>query len=255
MANDIVTGRLFEVYMHKNKTNGKAYIGQTVCGVFARLGSHESQAKHGSAYPFHKALRMHGRDAFVTSVLAVCDTLPEALRIEQELILEYGTFGKGGYNATIGGEGTAGVVPTKARRKAISKQMKELVRTDQHKARISAAMKGRCNPAAVAAAANAKRGTKQDLVTKAASLAALAKAQEQWTGRTHSNDSKAAMRKTKSRPITITRPDGTKDRRITTLGALSEEYGMSTAGLSMAIAKGRIIRRHKPLSGCLLSWG
>lgn len=255
MANSILSERLFEVYKHTNKISGKSYIGITCTGVRSRMYSHESAARLGSNLPFHRAIRRYGVDSFETMVLASCIGNEAACDVEKILIHEHGTFGKGGYNATLGGEGTSGTKITKARRKAISKQFKELVRTDQHKARISAALKGRDNSVAVAAAANAKRGVPQDLVRKAASLAALEKARNAWLGGTQSEESKAAMRKSKSRAIVIEWPDGTKDERVTTLGAISEEYGMSTAGLSQAILKGRVIRYHKALRGCKLSWG
>lgn len=255
MATCILRERLFEVYKHTNKINGKSYIGLTCSGVRGRLYSHESAARLGSQLPFHRAIRRYGIEAFETTVLASCFGQAAACQFEILLIKEFGTFGNGGYNATLGGEGASGTTITKARRKAISKQFKELVRTDQHKARISAALKGRDNSIAVAAAANAKRGVPQDLVRKAASLAALEKARNAWLGGVQSPESRAAMRKSKSRAIVIEWPDGTKDERITTLSAISEEYGMSVPGLSMAIAKCRAIRYHKALSGCKLSWG
>jgi hypothetical protein len=217
--------------------------------------AHESAARLDSSLPFHKAIRRYGIESFETTVLASCFGQAAACEFEVLLINEFGTFGKGGYNATLGGEGASGTTITKARRKAISKQFRELVRTDQHKSRISAALKGRDTSAAVAASANAKRGVPQDLARKAGSLAALEKARDAWHGCSHSEDSKAAMRRSKSRAIVILWPDGTKDERVTTLGAISEEYGMSTAGLHQAISKGRIIRYHKALSGCQLSWG
>lgn len=246
---------MFEVYKHTNKINGKSYIGITCAGVRSRMYSHESAARLGSSLPFHRAIRRYGIESFETIVLASCIGQDAACDVEKLLIHELGTFGKGGYNATLGGEGTHGTAVTKVRRKAISKQFKELVRTDQHKARISAALKGRDTSAAVAASANAKRGVRQDLVTKAGSLAALEKARDAWVGSIQSEDSRAAMRRAKSRPIVIEWPDGTKETRVTTLGAISEEYGMSTAGLSQAILKGRVIRYHKALIGCRLSWG
>lgn len=255
MAISILSERLFEVYKHTNTINGKSYIGITCTGVRGRMYAHESASRLGSSLPFHRAIRRYGIGSFETTVLASCIGKDAAYYVEKLLIHEFGTFGQGGYNATLGGEGANGAVLTKARRKAISKHFKELVRTDQHKERISAALKGRDNSAAVAASANATRGVPQDLVRKSSSLAALEKAANAWLGCNHSEDSKASMRRSKSRVIVIEWPDGTKDKRVTTLRALSEEYGMSTAGLSQAILKSRVIRYQKALSGCRLSWG
>jgi group I intron endonuclease len=243
--------RLFEVYMHTSKASGKSYIGITCTGIRSRLYSHESETRQGSMKPFHRALRRYGIEGFTTTVLAVCFGLEAANAFEIELIETYQTFGKGGYNATKGGEGTSGVAVTAARRKAISKQFKELVRTPEHKARISKALKGLKKP--YMAALNAKKlGVPQDLVRKVASLDALDKARASWSGEKHKPESRRAMRDAKSYPIRITRPSGEIEIVRTTLGALAEQYGISTAALSQSIIVGRAIAKAGGLKGCRL---
>lgn len=58
----------FFVYKHTNKINGKAYIGWTSFSLEKRLKTHLSQAKSGSSYAFHRALRKYNIDNW-TSVL------------------------------------------------------------------------------------------------------------------------------------------------------------------------------------------
>lgn len=247
--------QVYEIYMHRNRKSGKAYIGQTMRGVRSRLYSHESAARHGSNLPFHRAIRRHGIEAFETVVLAVCFDAEAASEFERALIAEYKTFGKGGYNATLGGEGTAGTRISARRRREISRQFRSLKRTEQHRRRISDALKGRkMSPEWVEKIASQKRGVPQDLVRRASSLAALEKAQEAWLGSTHTAESKAAMRRTKSQPIRITRPDGAEEVVVTTLRALSEKHGITATALSIAIKKDRPIAKDCGLLGCRLEF-
>lgn len=247
--------QVYEIYMHRNRKNGKAYIGQTKRGVRNRLYCHESAARHGGQLPFQRAIRRHGIEAFETLVLAVCFDAEAASEFERALIAEYQTFGKGGYNATLGGEGTVGVRVTARRRREISRQFRNLKRTEQHRRRISEALRGhKKSPEWVEKVACQKRGVVQDLVRRASSLAALEKAQEAWLGSTHTAESKAAMRRTKSQPIRITRPDGVEEVVVTTLRALSEEHGITATALSTAIRKDRPIAKDCGLLGCRLEF-
>lgn len=246
--------RVHEVYKHTNKLNGKSYIGLTCNGVRQRLYAHESATRSGSDLPFHRAIRRYGIEAFETTVMASCFGLAAAREVEQLLIKELGTFGRRGYNATAGGEGTKGTRPTKARRRQISKQFREMVRTPQHKLRISEALSGKPKtPEAIKAQSAARRGVRQDLVRKAASLAALEMAKAVWEGSKHAPEAKQAMRDAKSKPIRILWPNGDSEVRITTLGALAEQYCISTAALSKSISVGRAIAKKCGLYGCALT--
>lgn len=244
--------RLYEVYIHTNKKSGKSYIGITCAGVRNRMYAHESCARLGSQKPFHRALRKFGPEGFETRVLASCFGLEAANEFEILLIGEFGTFGPGGYNATRGGDGVRGLSPTKARREQISKQFRELPRTEDHRRRISEALSGQPRP--YVADMNRKRllGSKQDLARKANSLQALAKANEAWRGSKHSDGARKAMRASKAQEFRITHPDGRIEIRKTTLGELAEENGISKAALSKSIKIGRVIAKDCGLKGCAL---
>jgi hypothetical protein len=92
--------RVFEVY--KAECNGKAYIGQTCNGLKARRAAHESAALSPRT-PFHRAIKLYGKDKFTWSVMVTTSTKKDADRFEVEYIKLLGTHGKGGYNMTDGG--------------------------------------------------------------------------------------------------------------------------------------------------------
>ena len=254
MDNSVIQPRNYEVYLHLNTLNGKGYVGITCRGVRNRLYSHESEARHGSNKPFARAIRKYGLAAFETRVLAQGLTRDEANEAEKQFIAQFGTFGPRGYNATLGGEGASGVAITDKRRAAISKHFRELHRSEQHKSRIAAALKGRRKTKAhLEAISKSRRGKKQSQEHRAKSIAAIALAVEAWKGSTHTATSRAAMRNTKSVPFKIAGPDGLERIEVTTLRALGEWAGISATALSVAVRKGRPIAKQGPLFGCLIS--
>lgn len=246
--------RTFEIYLHRCTVNGKGYVGITSCGVRARLWSHESEARHGSSRPFARAIRKHGIEAFETTVLASGLTESEAHQAEQEWIAKLGTFGSGGYNATLGGEGTTGLKCSPARREAISKMFSELPRTEQHRRRVGDALRGRPgNWELIERLAAAKRGTKQDPARAAASREALAKGLATWTGMKHSGEAKRKMRDAKARLIDIHWPDGRMTTERTTYRDLAELHGLSHSAIWSAVKAKRPISKECGLRGCKIS--
>lgn len=246
--------RSYEVYMHTNRINGKAYIGITCNGVRHRLFAHESLARHGGNLPFHRAIRKYGIEAFDTVVLAVCNGLDDARKAEREFIAIHGTFGLNGYNATEGGEGTKGTVQSPARRKEISEHFKAMHRSEQHCKRISASLSGVSRPYMAALNKERLAGKKQSDSRKAISLEALSKARLLWSGSEHTDQSKLAMRSAKCKQIKITKPSGEVELLFTTLRALAESSGISASALSQAAKHGRPIAKDCPLLGCILDF-
>lgn len=244
----------FVLYMHRCTITGKAYIGITCRGVRARLHSHESEARRGSSLPFHRAIRKYGITSFETSVLADGLSERDAKNAEIDAIARFATFGRGGYNATLGGDGTTSAPISTERRAAISAQFKLMPRTVQHRAKISAALRGKAKqPHVIEAAAAAKRGKPQSPITAENSRAALGKAQAIWVGSSHSATSKTAMRAAKSRNFRIVRPDGTSEVINTTIRALAEASDISASAICAALKAGRAIAKPGPLLGCIIS--
>lgn len=89
-----------------------------------RFNKHVTDARRDSPYAFHRAIRKYGEDCWDSTVLAECASLHSAQLLEQEHILKYNTFGKGGYNMTAGGGGTIGRhMSEEAKQKARDRQL------------------------------------------------------------------------------------------------------------------------------------
>lgn len=99
------------VYIHKNKINGKAYVGITGRNVEDRWG------KNGRAYKgqsFYYAIQKYGWDGFTHEIISTGLTKKRAEEMEIELILKYDSI-KNGYNRMLGSipsETTLGYKPT-----------------------------------------------------------------------------------------------------------------------------------------------
>lgn len=90
------------VYIHRNKNNGKRYVGITETDPAKRWlgGAGYHRNKH-----FYDAIKLYGWDAFEHEIVAVDLTRDEAQKMERELIAKYKTQDKRyGYNITDGGE-------------------------------------------------------------------------------------------------------------------------------------------------------
>lgn len=105
-----VTGKMFSVYMVTSVVSGKRYIGITSRTVAQRWKAHCRDAKNGAGFHLHAAIRKYGEDQFLIQVLSAAQSLEEACQLERAAIAKYETFGDGGYNLTIGGEGATGHV-------------------------------------------------------------------------------------------------------------------------------------------------
>lgn len=99
-------GHNYTVYMHKNKTNGKKYI-----GITGR--EPEVRWKHGKDYKtctaINRAFEKYGWNGFDHIILFSGLTKEEACAKEIELIEKYNTRDPSyGYNICVGGSGTLG---------------------------------------------------------------------------------------------------------------------------------------------------
>lgn len=90
------------IYLHKNKINGKVYIGQT-------CQEPEKRWDHGRGYRtsprFYNAILKYGWDSFEHTILYTGLTLEQANFYEEQLIQQYNaTNEEYGYNITSGGK-------------------------------------------------------------------------------------------------------------------------------------------------------
>lgn len=93
---------MYTVYIHKNKINGKVYIGQT-------CQKPEKRWDNGRGYEtsprFYNAILKYGWDNFEHIILYTNLTSEEANQKEQELIKSYNSTDENfGYNITYGGK-------------------------------------------------------------------------------------------------------------------------------------------------------
>lgn len=111
------------IYKATNKINGKVYIGKTVRGLHNRRLSHYSECKanrYKSA--FHAAIKKYGKGNFGWKILEYCDSKEELDEMEFHYIKQYNSFGTGGYNLTLGGEGVANFSHTENTKRKMSKR-------------------------------------------------------------------------------------------------------------------------------------
>ena len=94
---------MYTVYQHKNKINGKVYIGITLQKPEQRWGSQGCNYK--SSPHFYSAIQKYGWDNFEHNILFTDLTKEQACLKEQELIKEYNSMNREfGYNSTSGGD-------------------------------------------------------------------------------------------------------------------------------------------------------
>lgn len=94
-----------ELYLIRNKLNGKEYVGKTYKGIDVRYKEHwnESNKSKKRNRPLYKAFRKYGKDAFEIVSLGFFEE-GELEKKESEEIIRRNTY-HFGYNATLGGDG------------------------------------------------------------------------------------------------------------------------------------------------------
>lgn len=94
---------MYTVYQHKNKINGKIYIGITSRNPQERWGSNGCNYK--SSPHFYSTIQKYGWDNFEHNILFINLTKEEACCKEQKLIKQFNSMNREyGYNSTSGGE-------------------------------------------------------------------------------------------------------------------------------------------------------
>ena len=155
---------MYTVYQHKNKINGKVYIGIT-------SQKPEQRWRNGEWYKssphFYSAIQKYGWDNFEHNILFVELTKEQACLKEQELIKEFNSMNREyGYNSTSGGDifvmneetkqkisqalmgnqNNLGHSCSEEKKKKISEAQKGREFTEEHKQKLSEAAKNRHVP-------------------------------------------------------------------------------------------------------------
>lgn len=156
---------MYTVYQHKNKINGKVYIGITSQKPEQRWGSQGCNYK--SSPHFYSAIQKYGWDNFEHNILFTDLTKEQACLKEQELIKEYNSTNREfGYNSTSGGDiftmneetkqkmsqamirnqNSLGHPCSEEKKEKISNAQKGRKFTEEHKQKLSEAAKNRHVP-------------------------------------------------------------------------------------------------------------
>ena len=156
---------MYTVYQHKNKINGKVYIGITSQKPEQRWGSQGCNYK--SSPHFYSAIQKYGWDNFEHNILFTDLSKEQACLKEQELIKEYNSMNREfGYNSTSGGDiftmneetkqkisqammgnqNNLGHPCSEEKKKKISNAQKGREFTEKHKQKLSEAAKNRHVP-------------------------------------------------------------------------------------------------------------
>ena len=155
---------MYTVYQHKNKINGKVYIGIT-------SQKPEQRWRNGEGYKsspyFYSAIQKYGWDNFEHNILFTELTKEEACLKEQELIKQFDSMNREhGYNSTSGGDifsmneetkqkisqammgnkNGLGHPCSEEKKKKISEAQKGREFTKEHKQKLSEAAKNRHVP-------------------------------------------------------------------------------------------------------------
>ena len=136
-----VSDKLWSVYVHTNKSNGKVYVG--ISSDIDRRWRNNGSEYLAKQSPFASAIKKYGWDGFTHEIIESGLTLDEANRSEKILIARYKSnrnkFGpQYGYNQTDGGDGTSGFP-----RYGEDNPFYGRHHTDKSKALVSNANKGR----------------------------------------------------------------------------------------------------------------
>ena len=132
--------RKYSVYIHKNKINGKIYVGITCQEPTQRWGKNGSE--YGNKNVFGKAIHKYGWDNFKHIVLYKNFTEEEAKWKERFLIKLHNSKIPYGYNMTDGGDGVVGIIWTDKMKEKQSKIMKEIMNKPDVRDKLSKSHKG-----------------------------------------------------------------------------------------------------------------
>lgn len=97
---------IYSIYSITNKINSKRYIGFTSKNPPEKRFQEHCKSTNTT---ISNAIKKHGKENFKFEVILQGWDRDHVLSMETYFIKEYNTFGKSGYNLTMGGEGAIGV--------------------------------------------------------------------------------------------------------------------------------------------------
>src|SRR2546428_10604780 len=111
-------------YVVRNTVNGKHYGGKTEKTFAIRWSQHLRNARGGSKFPLHRAIRKYGPEAF--KLLMECKVENKIMldAAETAFISSFNAKAPHGYNLTNGGEGKSGYKATEETCRKISEALR-----------------------------------------------------------------------------------------------------------------------------------
>lgn len=135
-----------EVYRVTNKKNGKIYIGITIQGFWTRWLHHLYEARSGSQFPIHRAIRKYGEENFQIESIEVIEEgdYDDLQNKEIFWIALFDSYNdRNGYNATLGGDGGFGMKHSDETKEKIRQKALGRVVTEEAKLKMSKSHKNR----------------------------------------------------------------------------------------------------------------
>lgn len=127
-----------------NFPNDKVYIGKTTKSIKKRISSHLSSSNNPK-FPVHRAMKKY-KGLFTVEIIASAESEKGLNKLECMMIDFYESFGKKGYNLTIGGEGTSGIKWTQESKDKLSNSRKGIKYSKETIQKMSDAKKGKVSP-------------------------------------------------------------------------------------------------------------
>lgn len=118
--------KIGSIYVLTCTVNGKQYVGKTWQVPSARWTRHINCALR-NAHPgvlVHRAIKKYGVESFTAEVIETHQTENSLARAERRCIKRLNTLVPSGYNLTVGGDGSPGLLHTEKTCKLLSKKSK-----------------------------------------------------------------------------------------------------------------------------------
>lgn len=141
VTNELTVTEMF-VYLLRNKSNGKCYVGQTTREPNRRFAEHISESKtHRENMVIGRAIAKYGWEGFDKFVLQVCTTRDDLDAAEAFWIIKMNSMHPKGYNSSYARFGSNAM--TNETRQKISKAISGIKRSDETKRKTGDASRGR----------------------------------------------------------------------------------------------------------------
>lgn len=136
---------MYEVYKISNRINNKVYIGITSIGIKERWYAHVSCSRHSDQYhnQLYQDMNTYGPENFFIEVLESNISYLDRDDKEKFYIAKFNSREPNGYNLTDGGFSNDGVLWAESRGAKISRKLKNVPKSEEHRKKLSDSRKGR----------------------------------------------------------------------------------------------------------------